>query len=139
VDKSSFFFRIRKFDVSFVVESVIKVGTKESNGEFILFNFFFKSSTGQFLGWWSSLLENPGNNSISGSSSVIFRVFSVFEPFKSWETLNSKFFGNLLLFGCVNLSKEEWWVVFGKCFSSSNVLWSKFFTVSTPRGIEFNK
>jgi hypothetical protein len=66
-------------------------------------------------------------------------VFSVFEPFKGWESLNAEFFGNLLLFGGVNLSKEEWWIVFGKSFSSLSVLWGKFFAVSTPWGVEFNK
>jgi hypothetical protein len=59
VDESNFLLRIGKFDVSLSVESIIEVGTEESNGEFISGGLLFKSIAGNFKGWWSGLLEDP--------------------------------------------------------------------------------
>ena len=53
------------------------------------------------------------------------------EPFEGWESLDTELLGEFLLLSGVNLSKEEWWVIFGKSFSSLFVFWSKLFAVST--------
>jgi hypothetical protein len=70
---------------------------------------------------------------------LIVSSFTVVEPFESWETLDSIFLGDFLLFSGVNLGNEEWWIILGKGGGSSNVFWSKFFAVSTPWGVEFYK
>jgi hypothetical protein len=70
---------------------------------------------------------------------LIVSGFSVFEPFESWESLDTEFLGDLLLLSGVNLSKEERWIIFGKSFSSGFIFWSKLFAVTTPWCIEFNK
>jgi hypothetical protein len=59
VDERNFFLGIRKFDVSFGIESIFEVGTEESNDEFISGGLFFKSITGKFSGSWSGFLEDP--------------------------------------------------------------------------------
>jgi hypothetical protein len=59
VNEGNFFLGIRKFDVSFVVKSIISVSTKESNDEFISGGLFFKSIAGKLSGCWSGLLEDP--------------------------------------------------------------------------------
>jgi len=61
------------------------------------------------------------------------------EPFESWESLDTEFLGDLLLLSGVNLGKEEWWIIFGKSFSSCFILWSELFAVTTPWCVEFNK
>ena len=53
--------------------------------------------------------------------------------------MDTEFFRDLLLLSGVNLSNEEWWIIFGKSFSSLFVFWSKLFAVSAPWCIEFNK
>jgi hypothetical protein len=47
------------------------------------------------------------------------------KPFKGWESLDTEFFGNLLLLSGINLSKEERWIQFRESFSSFLVFWSK--------------
>jgi len=59
VDESNFLLRIGKFDVSISVESIIKVGSEESNSEFVSSGLLFKSITGELSGCWSGFLENP--------------------------------------------------------------------------------
>jgi len=61
------------------------------------------------------------------------------EPFESWESLDTEFFRDLLLLGGIDLGKEEWWIIFGKSFSSLFIFWSKLFAVTTPWCIKFNK
>jgi len=41
------------------------------------------------------------------------------EPFEGWESLDTEFFGGLLVFGGIKLGKSKWWIVLGKSFSSS--------------------
>jgi hypothetical protein len=121
------------------IKSIIEVGSEECNYEFVSSGFLFESITGNLSRWWSSLLENPRDDSIGSSTSGVFSMFSVFEPFESWESLDTEFFCKLLLLSGVNLSNEEWWIIFGKSFSSLFVVWSKLFAVTTPWCIEFNK
>tara|TARA_B110000285_G_C15087608_1_gene597107 strand:+ start:653 stop:1162 length:510 start_codon:yes stop_codon:yes gene_type:complete len=59
MDESDFLLRIGKFDVSLGVESIIKVGTEESNDEFVSSGLLLKGITGKFSGSWSSFLEDP--------------------------------------------------------------------------------
>jgi len=53
------------------------------------------------------------------------------EPFESWESLDTEFFRDLLLLGGIDLGEEEWWIIFGKSFSSLFIFWSKLFAVTT--------
>jgi hypothetical protein len=53
------------------------------------------------------------------------------EPEKGWETLDSELLGNLLLLGGIDLTEWKRWGLLSKHLSSSGVLWSKFFAVST--------
>jgi len=53
--------------------------------------------------------------------------------------LDTESLGEFLLFGGINFGEGEWWVVFGKDFSSSAVLWCKLFAVTAPWGVEFNE
>lgn len=139
VNERNFLFRVRKFNVSLVVKSIIGVSTEESNSEFVGGNLLFEGIAGNLSRWWSCLLENPRNDSIGSSSTLVVGMFSVFEPFEGWESLDTEFLSEFLLLSGVNLSKEEWWVIFGESFSSLFIFWSKLFAVSTPWGIEFNK
>lgn len=50
-------------------------------------NFFL---SGENNGRWLGLFFDPLDNSVFGSSSLIVRGFSVNEPFKSGESLDSK-------------------------------------------------
>jgi hypothetical protein len=70
---------------------------------------------------------------------LVVSGFSVFEPFKSWESLDTEFFRDLLLLSGVNLGNKEWWIVFGESFSSLFIFWGKLLAVTAPWSIEFNK
>jgi len=84
------------------------VGTEVGDGNFGLglesFNFFFGLF---FSGSWGDLLFNPLNDGGFGSSSGVVRGFSVNEPFKSGESLNSESGSEFLMFGGINISEND--------------------------------
>ena len=45
--------------------------------------------------------------------------------------MDTEFFGNLLLLGCINLSEEHWWVLFGEGLGSGDILWGKLLAMAT--------
>jgi len=43
------------------------------------------------------------------------------------------------LLGSINLSNKKWWIIFSKHLSGSSIFRGKFFAMSAPWGIKFNK
>jgi hypothetical protein len=77
VNERNFIIFHGKFGMSISVKLIIEVGSEESNDEFISGGLFFKSITGEFLGWWSSFLLDPRYNCFSSSSSTVVGSFSI--------------------------------------------------------------
>jgi len=125
--------------MSLSVKGIIGAGSEESNNEFVSSSLLFKGIASKLSGCWSGFLEDPGDNGVSGSSSLIVGMFTVFEPFECWESLDTEFLSEFLLLGGVNLSNEEWWIILGESLGSLFVFWSKLFAVTTPWCIELNK
>jgi len=61
------------------------------------------------------------------------------EPFERRESLDTVLLGDFLLFSSINLGNKEWWVILSEGCGGCDVFWCKFFAMSTPWGIEFNK
>ena len=58
------------------------------------------------------------------------KIEDLLEPHKSWESLNAESLGEGLFVGSINLCEGNWWIVLGKDFGSSLILWSKFLAVT---------
>jgi len=101
----------------------ISLFSKVGNNKFTILSLFSEFFAGNFNGWWSSFLHDPAYNGICGSSTSIVLLFLINEPFKSWESLDSKSFGHFLLLSSVDLSNIHWWIFFGKSFCSRFVFW----------------
>jgi hypothetical protein len=59
VNKFDIIIGLSKCNMSIFIESIIGVGTKEGNSEFISGSIFFKSITSELKRWWSSFLLDP--------------------------------------------------------------------------------
>jgi hypothetical protein len=99
----------------------------------------FEVSAGKLGGWWSGLLGHPLDDGVLGSSTSVLRFDTVLEPRESWETLNAESLGKSLLLGSINLCESNWWIILGKNFGSSLILWGKLLAVTAPWCVEFDE
>merc|ERR1711953_1512541 len=90
-------------------------------------------------GWWSGLLFDPGNDGVSGTSTVVFGGFSVPEEFQSGITTDFEFLSQLGFFSSINLGQLDRRVLFGQHSGSLSVFRSQRFAMSAPRSVKFNQ
>jgi len=74
---------------------MVILGSKVGNDNFVVSNSLVKLRRVDISRRRSASLVDPVNNFVFGSSSVVFRGFSVHEPFKSRVTLNSILLGKI--------------------------------------------
>ena len=76
---------------------------------------------GQFLGRWSGLLDDPGNNIGSLTTAIVFYWHSITEEFQGGVATNLIFLGQATLNGGIDLAQFDVGFLFGQSLSGLGV------------------
>lgn len=110
VDKDNLIFNISNWVVSSGEEG-IRLISEVGKNKLGVINLLLKTSAVDSGAWGSTLLENPGNDGILGSTTSVLSRFAILEELESRETLDTESLSKLLLLGGIDLGKGVGWII----------------------------
>jgi hypothetical protein len=110
VDKNDFIFNISNWVVG-SGEKSIRLFSEVGKDKLAVINLLLETGAVNGRAWRSALLEDPGHDSVLGSSTSVLGGLAILEELQSGETLDAESLCELLLLGGIDLGKGVGWIV----------------------------